>query len=125
MFTDSRVIDQAELLAQMAEVIFITTPDGAIAEIWKELCDCDINMEDKIIVHCSGLLASTVFEGAEERGVTAASLHPFYAVSDRYHSYETLAEALFTLEGSGERLEELQTLLTASGLTIQRIDAAS
>ena len=125
MFTDSRVIDQAELLAQMAEVIFITTPDGAIAEIWKELCDCDINMEDKIIVHCSGLLASTVFEGAEERGVTAASLHPLYAVSDRYHSYETLAEALFTLEGSGERLEELQTLLTASGLTIQRIDAAS
>lgn len=125
VFTDSRVIDQIELLAQMADVIFVTTPDGAIAQIWETLCDCDISLEDKIIVHCSGLLASTVFAGAAERGVTAASLHPFYAVSDRFHSYETLAEAHFTLEGSGERLEELQELLSASGLTLQQIDAAS
>ena len=125
VFTDSRVIDQVELLAQMSDVIFITTPDGAIADIWQELCDCGASLEDKMVVHCSGLLASTVFAGAEERGVTAASLHPFYAVSDRYHSYEMLSEALFTLEGSGVRLDELQQLLEASGLTIQRIDAGS
>lgn len=125
VFTDSRVIDQVELLAQIADLIFITTPDGAIAEIWKELCDCDTYLEGKIIVHCSGLLASTVFTGAAEKGVTVASLHPFYAICDRFHSYESLAEANFTLEGSGERLEELQELLTASGLTIQRIDASA
>ena len=125
VFTDSRVIDQVELLAQISDVIFITTPDGAIEEVWKDLCTYNISLENKIVVHCSGLLASTIFEGAEERGVTVASLHPFYAVSDRYHSYETLAEALFTLEGSGARLEELQTLLETSGLTIQRLDAAS
>ena len=125
IFTDSRVIDQVELLAQMSDLIFITTPDGAIAEIWQELCDCGASLENKLVVHCSGLLDSTVFADAEERGVTAASLHPFYAVSDRYHSYEMLPEALFTLEGSGERMEELQGLLEASGLTIQRMDAAS
>ena len=125
VFTDSRVIDQAGLLAQMSDVIFITTPDGAIADIWRELCDGEIPLTDKIVVHCSGLLSSAVFEGAGERGVTAASLHPFYAVSDRYHSYKMLDEALFTLEGSGERLGQLQELLEASGLTIQRIDAAS
>lgn len=125
VFTDSRVIDQVELLAQISDVIFITTPDGAIADIWRELCDREIPLTDKIVVHCSGLLSSSVFEGAGERGVTAASLHPFYAVSDRYHSYKMLKEALFTLEGSGERLGQLQELLEASGLTIQRIDAAS
>lgn len=125
VFTDSRVIDQVELLAQISDVIFITTPDGAIAEVWKELCTYNISLENKIVVHCSGLLSSTVFEGAKERGVTAVSLHPFYAISDRYHSYETLSEALFTLEGSGTRLGELQTLLEASGLTIQRMDASS
>lgn len=125
VFTDSRVIDQVELLAQMSDVIFITTPDGVIADIWQELCDCGASLEDKLVVHCSGLLASTVFAGAKEWGVSAASLHPFYAVSDRFHSYEMLPEALFTLEGSGSRLEELQELLEASGLTIQRIDAES
>ena len=125
VFTDSRVIDQVELLAQMADVIFVTTPDGVIKEIWETLRGCDILLEDKIIVHCSGLLASTVFTGADECGVTAVSLHPLYAVSDKYHSYESLANAHFTLEGSGERLEEFQQLLTVSGLTIQQIDAAS
>lgn len=125
VFTDSRVIDQVELLAQMAEVIFVTTPDDVIADIWQQLCSCGTSLEGKLVVHCSGSLASTVFADAGERGATAASLHPFYAVSDRYHSYETLAEALFTLEGSGERLEELEELLRISGLTIQRIDAAS
>lgn len=125
VFTDSRVIDQVELLAQMSDVVFITTPDGEISKVWKELCACDISLENKMIVHCSGLLSSTVFEGAEERGATVASLHPFYAICDRFRSYEMLPEALFTLEGSGERLEQLQMLLEASGLTIQRIDAAS
>ena len=125
VFTDSRVIDQVELLAQMADVIFVTTPDGAIKEIWQALCDCEIDLEGKILVHCSGLLASTVFTGAVEKGATVASLHPFYAICDRYHSYEKLTEAHFTLEGSGERLDELQERLEASGLTIQRIDAAS
>lgn len=125
VFTDSRVIDQAELLAQIADLIFITTPDGAIADIWQELCACDESLKDKIIVHCSGLLSSRVFEGAEERGTTVASLHPFYAIADRYNSYEKLPEALFTLEGSGARLEELHSLLTESGLTIQMMDSAS
>lgn len=125
VFTDSRVIDQAELLAQIADVIFITTPDGAIAGVWEELCGCGASLEDKVVVHCSGLLASSVFSGAKERGVTAASLHPLYAVSDRFHSYETLSDALFTLEGSGERMEELQQMLEVSGLTIQRMDAGS
>lgn len=125
VFTDSRVIDQVELLAQIADVIFVTTPDGAIADIWEELCGCGAFLEDKVVVHCSGLLASTVFSGAKERGVTAASLHPLYAVSDRFHSYETLSDALFTLEGSGEHMEELQQMLEVSGLTIQRMDAGS
>lgn len=125
VFTDSRVIDQAELLAQMADVIFITTPDGAIAQVWQELRECEIDLEGKIIVHCSGRLASTVFEGAVERGATVASLHPFYAICDRFHSYKTLAEAHFTLEGSGERFDELQERLEASGLMIQRMEANS
>lgn len=125
VFTDSRVIDQVELLAQITDVIFVTTPDGAIAGVWEELCGCGASLEDKVVVHCSGLLASSVFTGAKERGVTVASLHPLYAVSDPWHSYETLSDALFTLEGSGERMEELQQMLEASGLTIQRMDAGS
>ncbi len=124
VFTDSRVIDQVELLTQMSDVIFITTPDGVIGEIWREICHSEIDLTNKIIVHCSGLLSSNIFEGAVLRGATVASLHPLYAISDRFACYEMLSDALFTLEGSGARLEEFQSLLEMSGLTIQRIDAS-
>lgn len=123
-FTDSRAYERAEELAADAEVIFITTPDGEIASVWQKLCNCKASLAGKIVVHCSGALASTVFDGADAAGITRASLHPFYAVSDRLHSYETLGDALFTLEGSGERLEEFSQKLQTSGLAIQRLDVS-
>ena len=124
-FTESAVYDQPEQLVRDCEAVFLTTPDGEITNTWQKICNCKVNLTDKIIVHCSGALASTVFADAGEQGMTAASLHPLYAVSDRYHSYETLGNALFTLEGSGARLEEFAEALAGSGLTIQRIQAAS
>lgn len=122
-FTGSRVYEQPEALASDCDAIFITTPDGEIVSVWGKLCECKVPLREKIIVHCSGALASTVFKGAEASGITRASLHPFYAVSDRLHSYESLGRALFTLEGSGGRIEEFYRKLQASGLTVQRLDA--
>lgn len=122
-FTQSIAYAQLPTLVRDCEVLFITTPDHAIASAWEQVCGCVECLSDKIIVHCSGAMASTVFEGAQGRGMTAASLHPFYAVADRYHSYQTLKDALFTLEGSGERLEELDHSLRAAGLMIQKIQA--
>ena len=124
-FTESKVFTDLRQLATVCDVIAVTTADGAIADVWHRLCDCMDQWEHQIVLHCSGALASTVFDGADARGVTAVSLHPFYAVSDRYHSYQTLGEALFTLEGSGECLQELDACLRAAGLTIQRISAES
>lgn len=124
-FTESEVFTDGTQLAKVCDVIAVTTADGAIADVWHGLCDRMDQWEHQIVLHCSGTLASTVFDGADARGVTAASLHPFYAVSDRYHSYQTLGEALFTLEGSGERMEELYACLCAANLTIQKISAES
>ena len=124
-FTQSMVYTHLPSLVRDCEVLLVTTPDHAIASVWEQVCSCGECLSDKIIVHCSGSMASTVFEGAKEHGITAASLHPFYAVADRYHSYPALKDALFTLEGSGERLEELDHSLRVAGLTIQKIQAQS
>jgi predicted short-subunit dehydrogenase-like oxidoreductase (DUF2520 family) len=123
-FTGSRVYECIQELWLDCDGVFVTTGDAAIGEVWQTLCRCKIPMAHKCILHCSGALASTVFEGAETLGVTAASLHPFYPVSDKAHSYETIGEALFTLEGSGERISELEAALLGSGLRLKRIDAS-
>jgi predicted short-subunit dehydrogenase-like oxidoreductase (DUF2520 family) len=122
-FTGSRVYDSIQELWLDCDGVFVTTGDAAIAEVWQELCRCKIPMANHCVLHCSGALASTVFAGAGELGVTAASLHPFYPVSDKLHSYETLGDALFTLEGTGERLPELEEAFLASGLHLKQITA--
>ena len=124
-FTGSEVYTCIADLVAACEVIAVTTPDAAIGVVWQELCEYIDERDHKIVLHCSGASASTVFEGAQARGITAASLHPLYAVSDRYLSYRALGNALFTLEGSGTRIDELEQHLCAAGLTIQRIAAES
>ena len=55
VFTDSRVIDQVELLAQMANVIFITTPDGAISEkIMMISQEIGLSLEAKVLLFAEG-----------------------------------------------------------------------
>jgi predicted short-subunit dehydrogenase-like oxidoreductase (DUF2520 family) len=122
-FTGSRHYDSPQELWMDCDGVFVTTGDGAIEQVWHELRRCKLPMEHKCILHCSGALASTVFAGAKGLGVTAASLHPFYPVSDKEHSYENLGEALFTIEGSGERFAELREALLASGLQVKEISA--
>ncbi len=112
-------------LADVCGAIFITTPDGEIARVWQGLRGCGICLGGKIFIHCSGSLSSDIFDGADELGATAASLHPLYAISDRFRSYLTLGNALFTLEGRGGRMAELRGLLEDSGLDVQGIDARS
>lgn len=122
-FTDSRCYETPEALLADCEAVFVTTPDGAIASVWQELCRCNIPMEEKLLIHCSGALTSNVYADAESMGITQVSLHPLYAVSDRWEDGGAIGGALFTIEGSGPRLEELYGLLSDSGLSLQRLEA--
>lgn len=122
-FTGSRVYGSSGELLADCDAVFITTGDNAIATVWEELCNCRVPLENRLVIHCSGALASDIYADAELMGATRVSLHPLYAVSDRFESWRTIGTALFTIEGSGARFEELYGLLAESGLTLQRLDA--
>ncbi len=120
-FTGSGAFTDVFELLHACDVLAVTTPDGAIADVWQELCTRSELLKGRIVIHCSGAMTSQIFDGAESLGVTTASLHPFYAVSDRYQSYQALGKALFTIEGTGARFEEVYTALLDSGLQLQRM----
>ena len=120
-FTGSSAFTDVFELLRGCDVLAITTPDGAIADVWQELCTRSEFLKGRIVIHCSGAMTSQIFDGAESLDVTTASLHPFYAVSDRYQSYQALGKALFTIEGTGERFEELFVALCDSGMRLQRM----
>ena len=181
-FTGGRIFATAADAVRAAEVILVTTPDGAIADVWEQLraeaghagteggqTDAQANVgrtdtaeaastassEDvadasesvpaigekaskptsegksfswgaapdreplglggKIFVHCSGALASDVFEGAKELGASAVAMHPLYAVSSRFGCWRELEQAWFSLEGDPEGTHVLEALLRARG----------
>ena len=123
-FTNSRAFAEAGELVSESDVIFITVPDGLISRVFEEIKTLPI--EGKYICHCSGSISSRdAFAGIGETGAYEYSVHPLFAVSDRFETYRELADAFFTLEGSPERLDEMAAFLTKAGLTFQIIDPAS
>lgn len=120
-FTNTRAhTDMGTLIAQ-CDALFLTVPDGSISSVFQEVLRHPI--QGKLICHCSGALsAREALPGVEDAGAFGYSVHPLFAVSDKYRAYEELADVFFAVEGSPARLEEVVTLLQNAGLHAQVID---
>ncbi len=120
-FTSSKFYDSAEALVNDCDVIFITTPDDVIHQVWDELKTLPIS--GKTICHCSGSLSSCVFSGVEQTGAYGLSVHPLQAISDRENSVHLLRDCVFTVEGDERRIGEIKALLEGFGNIVKTISA--
>ena len=96
--TGSKAYPSMEELVRDSDAIFLTVPDGAIAPVWEQLKELQIS--NKIICHCSGVLSSTIFSDIAAYGCSGYSVHPLLAVSSKQMPPEEFSKALFTIEGS-------------------------
>jgi len=119
-FTRAQAFTNAEDLIAASDVLFFTLPDGAIREVYEGLRSEKI--QNKIFCHCSGALtAGEAFPDIEQYGATGFSVHPLFAVSDKYHAYEELADVFFALEGSAVKLSFMESWLKGLGLAVKVI----
>lgn len=124
-FAGGRAFASAVEAAQAADLVFLTTPDGRIAEVASQLAAAaDAGAFDpagKVFAHCSGALSSDALSPLRERGAATCSAHPLYAVSSRFDCWQELAQAWFTLEGDEEAVSLLDALLSTRGNHVARI----
>ena len=120
-FTDTEAFESLEALCACSDTLFLTVPDGEIASVWGHIRMLPIH--NKLICHCSGCLSSNVFSGIESTGAYGYSVHPLYAVSDRYTSFTELSKVWFTLEGSSVFLNTIHAMLKSLGNPVQIMDA--
>ena len=114
--TESAVFSNINELVTDSDIIFITTSDGVIEEIAKELAN--LNLERKMLCHVSGSVSSEVLKTASCK---YGSAHPMMAINNR----ETdLSKAFFTIEGEDETADILQRLLTSCGNKTARIQSS-
>ncbi len=121
-FTETEAFTDMGALIEASDVLFLTVPDGTITEVYKEVRQYPI--QGKYICHCSGSLSSEeAFPGIDQTGAYEYSVHPLFAVSDKYEAYKELQDVFFTIEGNLEHLPEIEGMLRSAGLDLQVIKA--
>ena len=90
-------------LVDNCNMIFITTPDDQIAEVWKELRYC--NIRGRMIIHTSGSLASSIFEEIDTLGAYGYSMHPMFSFHERNGNFDGLERVCFTIEGAPAKID--------------------
>lgn len=112
-FTKTKAYRDIGQLVKGSDTLLITTPDSEIGAVWD--CITSEELRGKVICHFSGSLSSRVFSGIEAVGATGCSIHPMFAFSDRFHSYQTFSSACITMEGQKEALDKMQPLFEQLG----------
>lgn len=122
-FTNTKCFKDLESIVEESDTLFLTVPDGTIKEVWD--CIRKLPIKNKIICHCSGSLSSAVFSNIDIHQCYGYSIHPLFAISDKLNSYKEISGAFFTLEGSEERLTEMQSFLEKLGNSVQIINSVN
>ena len=113
IFTNTRQYNNLEDLIKNSDAIFITTPDNQIADVWSEIKRLPI--KEKLICHCSGSISSEAFSNINNHGAYGYSIHPMFAISDKYNSYKNLSQAFITIEGHEKHIKYLKRLFLHLG----------
>jgi predicted short-subunit dehydrogenase-like oxidoreductase (DUF2520 family) len=101
--------DSKQSVADIADLVFITTPDDAIAEVAAEL-----NWHSgQSVIHCSGADSLESLEPAKQAGAQAGGFHPLQTFASVAHAIENLPGSTFALESDGELLEILKQMASA------------
>ncbi len=121
-FTATTFIKDLETIVKISDTLFLTVPDDLITIVWNQIKD--MPLEGKFICHCSGALSSgDAFPGIDECGAFGYSVHPLFAVSDKYNSYKELSHAYFVIEGDEKHREEIAGIFKNLGNPVHYIAA--
>ncbi len=106
-----RAYDNHQDVADNAELVFVTTPDDAIAPVvskvkWRP---------GQSVVHCSGADSVDILKPARELGAEVGAFHPLQTFASVQQAIENIPGSTFALEAEGPLLETLKDMAEALG----------
>jgi predicted short-subunit dehydrogenase-like oxidoreductase (DUF2520 family) len=106
------------------DVILMTTPDGALEDVAKELANSGREKwRGKIVLHTSGALDSRVLAPLARRGAHTGSMHPMQTFSGR--STPRIEGVIFAIEGAPAARRAAEKIARSLGGTPVRIDGGN
>ena len=105
-----------------AEAVFITTPDGVIAQVCRETAREGGFAPGGVVLHCSGALPSTILAAARDNGAHIGSMHPLQSFAAAQADGDPFQGIVVSVEGDGPALalaERITADLKARGHRIR------
>ena len=108
-----------------ADVVLITTPDGVIADT------CHLIAENKgfkpgcVVLHCSGVLPSTILSSAARCGAVTGSMHPLQSFAADDFTRNPFDGIIIAVEGEPKALTIAAGMAAAPGATPLTIQTAA
>jgi len=111
MVDGCRVYDTPQAVADAADLVFITTPDGVIPQIadrvkWRS---------GQGVVHCSGVDSLDILFPAAERGALRGGFHPLQTFATVAYAIENIPGSTYALEADEPLLGTLKEMAAALG----------
>jgi predicted short-subunit dehydrogenase-like oxidoreductase (DUF2520 family) len=101
-----KAYDTKQAVADVAELVFITTPDDAIGQVASELKW----HPGQSVIHCSGAHSLDALEPAKRDGAQVGAFHPLQTFANVTHAIKNIPGTTFALEADGELLETLKQM---------------
>lgn len=99
-----------------ADIVFITTPDGAIEEVCTSIADKNGFNSGSIVLHCSGALTSNILSSAKACGASIGSMHPLQSfASTTEYNINPFSGIVTSVEGDKKAIDAVNMIAEALG----------
>ncbi len=102
-------LNSNQAVADAADLIFITTPDGAIAQVASEVRW----RPGQSVIHCSGADSTDILKPAKESGAQVGAFHPLQTFASVKQAIENMPGSTFAIEAEEPLLTMLKDMATA------------
>ncbi len=104
-----QVYNEPQEVANIAKLVFITTPDDAIPKVAAELQW----RNGQSVVHCSGAHSIDILEPAKQRGADTGCFHPLQTFASVDQAIENMPGSTFAIEAEEPLLSMLKEMATS------------
>ena len=106
--SNCHAVSSNQAVADAAELIFITTPDDAIARVASEIKW----HPGQSVVHCSGADSTAALEPARKSGAQAGAFHPLQTFASVKQAIDNIPGSTFAVEAEEPLLTTLKDMAT-------------
>ena len=104
-----RAVSSNQAVADAAELVFITTPDDAIAPV-ASIIQWHTGQN---VVHCSGADSTDILESAKKSGAQVGAFHPLQTFASVTQAIDNIPGSTFAIEAEEPLLTSLKEMATA------------